>query len=104
MKILRYYFISITYCSSCILLHVEVTKTKTVMETSILEDAKLIRAKDIEKDLKAGVKETKRRAKNVKAEIKDVVDAAADTLDQVGDVVDAVKGKTRKGRKPKAKK
>lgn len=45
---------------------------------------------DTIENVKAVAKETKRRAKNVKKEIKDVVDA--------------VKGKQRKGRKPRAKK
>tara|TARA_R100001509_G_C4742861_1_gene173771 strand:- start:323 stop:604 length:282 start_codon:yes stop_codon:yes gene_type:complete len=46
---------------------------------------------------KATVKEVKRRAKNVKAEIKDVIEEAKD-------VKRAVKGGSRRGRKPKAKK
>ena len=50
------------------------------------------------------VKEVKRRANRVKEELKDVKDAAIDVVDQVGDVAGAVKGKPRKGRKPRAKK
>jgi hypothetical protein len=50
------------------------------------------------------VKEVKRRAKRVKEELNDVKDAAIDVVDQVGDVAEAVKGKPRKGRKPRAKK
>ena len=50
------------------------------------------------------VKEVKRRAKRVKEELKDVKDAAKDVVDQVGDIAGAVKGKPRKGRKPRAKK
>lgn len=49
-------------------------------------------------------KEVKRRAKRVKEELKDVADAAKDVVDQAGDVAGAVKGKPRKGRKPRAKK
>jgi len=49
-------------------------------------------------------KETKRRVKRVKEEVQDVLDSAKDTASQAGDIVDAVKGKPRKGRKPKAKK
>ena len=49
-------------------------------------------------------KEVKRRAKRVKEELKDVGEAISDAADQVGDIADAVKGKPRKGRKPKAKK
>ena len=49
------------------------------------------------------VKEVKRRAKRVKEELKDVKDAAKDVADQVGDIAGAVKGKPRKGRKPKSK-
>jgi hypothetical protein len=52
---------------------------------------------DAVEDVKEVVKETKRRAKAVKKEIKDVVE-------QSKDVVDAVKGKKRRGRKPKSKK
>ena len=50
------------------------------------------------------VKEVKRRAKRVKEELKDVVEAAKDVVDQAGDIGAAVKGKPRKGRKPRAKK
>ena len=49
-------------------------------------------------------KEVKRRAKRVKEELKDVGEAISDAAGQVGDIADAVKGKPRKGRKPKAKK
>ena len=49
-------------------------------------------------------KEVKRRAKRVKEELGDVADAARNLTNQTGDVVDAVKGKPRKGRKPKSKK
>ena len=50
------------------------------------------------------VKEVKRRAKRVKEELKDVGDAIKDVVDQAGDIGSAVKGKPRKGRKPRAKK
>tara|TARA_B100000768_G_scaffold174738_1_gene185379 strand:+ start:199 stop:483 length:285 start_codon:yes stop_codon:yes gene_type:complete len=50
------------------------------------------------------IKETKRRAKAVKKELKDVAVATKDVISQAGDVVEAVKGKKRRGRKPKAKK
>ena len=50
------------------------------------------------------VKEVKRRAKRVKEELKDVGEAIGNVADQVGDVAGAVKGKTRKGRKPRANK
>jgi len=52
---------------------------------------------DTIEDVKAAAKEAKRRAKLVKEEMKDVVEEAKD-------VVDAIKGKKRRGRKPKAKK
>ena len=66
-------------------------------------------AKDEDKDgipdeVEDTVKEVKRRAKRVKEELKDVADAAKDVVDQAGDVAGAVKGKPRKGRKPRAKK
>jgi len=48
-------------------------------------------------------KEVKRRAKRVKEELKDVADAASDVVDQTKDIAAAVKGKPRKGRKPKSK-
>ena len=47
------------------------------------------------------VKEVKRRAKRVKEELSDVGEAIGNVADQVGDVAGAVKGKTRKGRKPR---
>ena len=66
-------------------------------------------AKDEDKDgipdkVEDTAKEVKRRAKRVKEELKDVADAAKDVVDQAGDVAGAVKGKPRKGRKPRAKK
>ncbi len=59
---------------------------------------------DAVEDVKEVAKEVKRRAKRVKEEVKDVVDAAKEVIDQAGDVAAAAKGKTRRGRKPKAKK
>ena len=66
-------------------------------------------AKDEDKDgipdkVEDTAKEVKRRAKRVKEELKDVADAAKDVVEQAGDIKDAVKGKPRKGRKPRAKK
>jgi len=55
-------------------------------------------------DVKEIVKETKRRVERVKEEIDDVVEEVKDVIDQVGDIPSAVKGKTRRGRKPAAKK
>ena len=52
---------------------------------------------DTIEDVKEKAAEIKRRAKAVKAEVKDVVK-------EVKDVKDAIKGKKRRGRKPKAKK
>ena len=62
-------------------------------------------AKAIEKAAKVK-KEIKNRSKRVKEELKDVQEAAGDLADQLGDVVEAAAGKskTRKGRKPAAKK
>lgn len=59
---------------------------------------------DVTEAVKKTTKEVKRRAKRVKEELSDVADAAKDVAEQVGDVAQAVKGKPRKGRKPKAKK
>ena len=59
---------------------------------------------DTIEDVKEKAAEVKRRAKSVKKELKDVADAAKEVINQAGDVVDAVKGKKRKGRKPKSKK
>jgi hypothetical protein len=52
---------------------------------------------DTIEDVKEKAAEVKRRAKAVKAEVKDVVK-------EVKDVKDAIKGKKRRGRKPKSKK
>lgn len=68
-----------------------------------LKDAKLT-AKDLEKDIKKGVAETKRRAKRVKEELSDIGGAAKELANQVGDVAKAAKGKPRTGRKPRVKK
>jgi gas vesicle protein len=59
---------------------------------------------DAIEDVKEVAKEVKRRAKNVKAELGDVKKAAKELLDQAEEVVEAASGKTRKGRKPAAKK
>ena len=59
---------------------------------------------DTIEEVKEKAVEVKRRARAVKKELKDVVVAAKEVANQAGDVVDAVKGKSRKGRKPKAKK
>lgn len=59
---------------------------------------------DVTEAVKKTTKEVKRRAKRVKEELGDVADAAKDVAEQVGDVAQAVKGKPRKGRKPRAKK
>ena len=56
---------------------------------------------DAVEDVKEVVKETKRRAKRVKQELKDVADATKEVLNQAADVADAVKGKPRRGRKPR---
>ena len=52
---------------------------------------------DTIEDVKEAAKEAKRRAKAVKKELKDVVEESKD-------VIDAIKGKKRRGRKPKSKK
>ena len=54
-------------------------------------------------EIEDSVEEVKRRAKNVKKELKDVKNAAKNLASQSKDVIDAVKGKKRKGRKPKVK-
>jgi gas vesicle protein len=62
---------------------------------------------DVVKDVKVKAakvkKEVNRRAKNVKNELSDVKKAVKEVGNQVGDVTDAVKGKSRRGRKPKAR-
>jgi|TARA_R110000796_G_scaffold230857_1_gene348620 hypothetical protein len=60
--------------------------------------------KDIKSSAKKEVREVKKRVKRVKEELKDVGDAIKEVADQAGDIVDAAKGKSRKGRKPAAKK
>jgi len=59
---------------------------------------------DTIEEVKEKTAEVKRRVKAVKAEIKDVVEEAKDVVEQSKDVVAAVKGKKRRGRKPKSKK
>ena len=44
----------------------------------------------------------KKRVKRVKEEVKDVADAIKEVGNQLGDVGKAVKGKPRRGRKPKS--
>tara|TARA_B110000046_G_scaffold64963_1_gene72427 strand:+ start:457 stop:759 length:303 start_codon:yes stop_codon:yes gene_type:complete len=59
---------------------------------------------DVIEDVKETVEETKRRVEEVKEELKDVVVATKEVIEQSKDVIDAVKGKKRRGRKPKNKK
>lgn len=61
------------------------------------------KVEDVKKTVKKTTNEVKRRAKRVKEELKDVADAASDVVDQTKDIAAAVKGKPRKGRKPKSK-
>lgn len=54
-------------------------------------------------ETKETIKEVKVRAKRVKEEVSDVVKASKEVVKQVKDIGGAVKGETRKGRKPKQK-
>ena len=61
------------------------------------------KVEDAKEAVQKTTKEVKRRARRVKEELKDVADAASDVVEQAGDIADAVKGKPRKGRKPRRK-
>ena len=56
---------------------------------------------EIDEKAIAVAKEVKRRAELAYEEGADVVDAVKEVGNQAGDVIDAVKGKKRRGRKPK---
>lgn len=58
---------------------------------------------DIKETVEKTKKEVNRRARRVKEELDDVAVAAKNLTNQTGDVIDAVKGTSRKGRKPKKK-
>ena len=58
----------------------------------------------VEDKVDAIVTETKRRVERVKEEVADIKEAVKEVANQVEDVVAATKGKSRSGRKPKAKK
>ncbi len=58
---------------------------------------------DIKETVEKTKKEVNRRARRVKEELDDVAVAAKNLTNQTGDVIDAVKGTSRKGRKPKNK-
>ena len=62
------------------------------------------KVEDAVDDVKATAKEVKRRAKRVKEEVQDVVEELKEAVDQAKDVKQAVKGKPRRGRKPRTKK
>ena len=62
------------------------------------------KVEDAKEAVQKTTKEVKRRARRVKEELKDVADSAKDVVEQAGDIADAVKGKPRKGRKPRRKK
>ena len=59
---------------------------------------------DIKETVDRTKKEVKRRSKRIKEEIDDFAEAAKNLTNQSGDVIDAIKGTSRKGRKPKKKK
>ena len=59
---------------------------------------------DAVEDVKEVAKTVKKRAKRVKEELGDVADAIKEVGKQSKDVIKAAKGKSRAGRKPKAKK
>lgn len=56
---------------------------------------------DVKETVEKTTKEVKRRVKRVKEELEDVKSAAKNLTDQTADVVEAVKGTSRRGRKPK---
>ena len=58
---------------------------------------------DLDEKAEAALKEAKSRIAEMKKELKDVKNAAKDLASQSKDVIDAVKGKKRKGRKPRKK-
>lgn len=55
---------------------------------------------EVKTTVKKTTSEVKRRVNRVKEELSDISDAAKELANQTGDVVDAVKGTSRKGRKP----
>ena len=58
---------------------------------------------DVKEDVAEAAAKAKKRVKRVKEEIGDVADAIKEVGNQLGDVGKAVKGKPRRGRKPKGK-
>lgn len=58
------------------------------------------KVQDVKEKVQKTTQEVKRRAKRVKEELSDIKDAAKNLTDQTGDVIEAVKGESRKGRKP----
>ena len=58
---------------------------------------------DLDEKAEAALKEAKSRIAEMKKELKDVKNAAKDLASQSKDVIDVVKGKKRKGRKPRKK-
>lgn len=59
------------------------------------------KVEDVKETIQKTTNEVKRRTKRVKEELSDIKEAAKNLADQTGDVVEAVKGTSRKGRKPK---
>ena len=59
---------------------------------------------DVKEDIRDVKDKVKRRVRRVKEELKDVGEALGDVVDQTKDIGAAVKGKPRRGRKPKNKK
>ena len=59
------------------------------------------KVEDVVDDAKKAVKTVKQRAKRVKEEVGDVVDELKEAIDQAKDIPGAVKGKPRRGRKPR---
>ena len=60
------------------------------------------KVEDVKEDVAEVKAKVKKRVKRVKEEVKDVADALKEVGNQLGDVGKAVKGKPRRGRKPKS--
>lgn len=77
-----------------------------IVELEKAAEAKVEAVVDVVEDkVDAIVTETKRRVERVKEEVADIKEAVKEVVNQVeDDVVAATKGKSRSGRKPKAKK
>ena len=100
MKTIAIILLVLAIVAACIFVATKYFKKFKDLDNDGIPDA----IEDKVEEVKVIVEEVKKRAKRVVEETKDVVEAVKEVANQSKDIVEAAKGKSRNGRKPKAKK